>query len=200
MSVILARNWWSLIIRGLTAIVLAAITVLWSDITNGQLILVFFAYAMIDGLVGIAGAVRAAEQHERWGSLLIDGLVCIAAAVVAVAWPGMFKLIPAVCHRSLGHRQWSIRNRRGVASQKIGVGRMAAFFQRDRIFPAGNPAGRHCARDPAIDRLLARGLCLCVWRPADRAGPPPAFLGAYVRVRNTIVCPSNALALCQFGS
>lgn len=92
MSVTLAKNWWSLVIRGLTAIVIGVITVLWSDITTGQLVLVFFAYAMIDGLVGIAGAVRAAEQHERWGSLLSDGLVGIVAAVVAVAWPGISNL------------------------------------------------------------------------------------------------------------
>jgi len=92
MSVTLAKNWWSLVIRGLTAIVLAAIAVLWSDITTSQLVLVFFAYAMIDGLVGIAGAVRAAEQHERWGSLLVDGLVDIAAAVIAVGWRGISNL------------------------------------------------------------------------------------------------------------
>jgi len=66
MSVILAKNWWSLVIRGLVAISLGLITVVWPGISLGRLVLVFFVYVLIDGLLGVAGAARAAEEHERW--------------------------------------------------------------------------------------------------------------------------------------
>ncbi|MCU1274232.1 MAG: hdeD, partial [Bryobacterales bacterium] len=69
MSVVLAKNWWSLVIRGSAAILLGVITVVWPGLRLGRLVLVFFGYALVDGLVSLAGAVRAAEEHERWGSL-----------------------------------------------------------------------------------------------------------------------------------
>ena len=87
MSVILAKNWWSLVIRGLVAISLGLITVVWPGISLGRLVLVFFVYVLIDGLLGVAGAARAAEEHERWGPLLIEGLAGIATAIVTIAWP-----------------------------------------------------------------------------------------------------------------
>src|SRR5882672_7153009 len=66
MSIILAKNWWSLVMRGLAAILLGLMTVIWPGITLAALVRLFFAYALFDGLVGIAGAVRAAEESERW--------------------------------------------------------------------------------------------------------------------------------------
>jgi uncharacterized membrane protein HdeD (DUF308 family) len=89
MSVILATNWWSLLIRGLAAFALGILTVIWRDVPLSDLTLVFFGYAMIDGLVNLAGAITAAQSRERWGSLLFEAMAGIALALVAVAWPGV---------------------------------------------------------------------------------------------------------------
>src|SRR5215210_4584925 len=35
--------------------------------------LVFGAYLLVDGIVGVMAAVRAAQRHERWGLLLAEG-------------------------------------------------------------------------------------------------------------------------------
>jgi uncharacterized membrane protein HdeD (DUF308 family) len=86
--VILAKNWWSLLIRGTAAIVLGAVAVVWRDISLGNLVLVFFGLALLDGVVGFAGAVRAAEAHERWAPLLLEAIIGISAALLAVTWPG----------------------------------------------------------------------------------------------------------------
>jgi len=91
-SVILAKNWWSLVIRGMAAIVLGLITAIRPGISLGALVLVFAVYAIIDGLVGIAGAGRAAEAHEHWGPLMIEGLAGVAAGVTAIAWPAITPL------------------------------------------------------------------------------------------------------------
>ena len=86
MSVILAKNWWSLLLRGLAAITLGLIAVAWHGITVGQLAMIFGAYAVFDGLVGLAGALRAAEAHQRWITLLIEGLAGTAAGIAVLGW------------------------------------------------------------------------------------------------------------------
>jgi len=72
--------------------VLGLITIVWPGITLGALVLLFGAYALIDGLLSLAGAVRAAENHERWGALLFEGLAGIAAGIVTFAWPAITAL------------------------------------------------------------------------------------------------------------
>ncbi len=89
MTFVLARNWWSLVVRGIIGVVLGVIAFAWPGVTIGALVLLFGAYALIDGVVNIVGAVRAVESHERWGVLLLEGVVGILAAVVTVFWPAI---------------------------------------------------------------------------------------------------------------
>ena len=89
MAFVLARNWWSLVIRGILGILLGIVSFAWPGITLRALVLLFGAYALIDGVVNIAGAIRAAGAHERWGALLFEGIVVILAAVATVLWPGI---------------------------------------------------------------------------------------------------------------
>ena len=51
MPVVLARNWWSLVLRGIVAILLAIVSFTWPGITVGALVLLFGAYALIDGVL-----------------------------------------------------------------------------------------------------------------------------------------------------
>jgi uncharacterized membrane protein HdeD (DUF308 family) len=90
MSVILRKNWWSLVIRGFAAILLGVLAVAKSGMSVESLARFYFVYALVDGLVGIAGAIGAAEKNERWTSLLLEGLASIVAAVAAVGWSVSF--------------------------------------------------------------------------------------------------------------
>jgi uncharacterized membrane protein HdeD (DUF308 family) len=93
MSVLLAKNWWSLVIRGLVAILLGLTTVLWPGITLAALVQVFVTYTLFDGLIGIAGAVRAAQAREHWWkALLIEGLTGVATAIITMAWTAITAL------------------------------------------------------------------------------------------------------------
>ena len=89
MEVALARNWWSLVIRGLVAIALGIVTFAWPGITIGVLVLLFGAYALIDGVVSIVGAWKAARAHERWGALILEGIAGIAACGLTAIFPGI---------------------------------------------------------------------------------------------------------------
>src|SRR3984957_1755110 len=61
MQVVIARNWWSLVIRGLVGILFGIITFAWPGITFAALVIVFGAYALLDGVFSLVGAVKAAQ-------------------------------------------------------------------------------------------------------------------------------------------
>jgi uncharacterized membrane protein HdeD (DUF308 family) len=92
MTLLLAESWWSLVLRGLLAILLGVIAFTMPAITLGALVILFGVYALTDGIVAIIGAYRASKAHERWGVLLIEGLAGIVAAGVTVMWPGITAL------------------------------------------------------------------------------------------------------------
>lgn len=79
-------------IRGILGIVIGLITFLWPGITLVALVFLFAGYALVDGVVSLAGAAHAAQSHERWAAFLIEGLLGIAAAVITVLWPAITAL------------------------------------------------------------------------------------------------------------
>lgn len=78
MAQVLARNWWALALRGVFGILFGLVAFLLPGMTLGVLILLFGVYAVADGVFAIVAGIRAAEHHERWGALMIEG---IAAAI-----------------------------------------------------------------------------------------------------------------------
>jgi uncharacterized membrane protein HdeD (DUF308 family) len=92
MRVVLARNWWSLVIRGVLGILVGILTFIWPGITLAALVFLFAGYSLVDGAMSIAGAVRSAAAHERWGVLLFEGIVGIGVAVITVLWPAITAL------------------------------------------------------------------------------------------------------------
>ena len=86
---VLVRNWWAFIIRGVLAVLFGLIALFMPGITMLSLVLVFAAYAVVDGVFAIIGSVRAAQRGGRWGLLAFEGVVDILAGVAAAAWPGL---------------------------------------------------------------------------------------------------------------
>jgi uncharacterized membrane protein HdeD (DUF308 family) len=87
MPVILEKNWWSLVLRGLTAIVLAPILFVWTELPIEVLALVVAGYLLFDGLMGLAGALRAAEAQQRWTELVTEGILDLVTAILLFVWP-----------------------------------------------------------------------------------------------------------------
>jgi len=88
----LARHWWVIGLRGLAAIVFGILAFAWPGMTLIVLVFLFGAYALIDGVVSLAGALRAIQARERWGVLVLEGLVGIGAAGVTAFWPAITAL------------------------------------------------------------------------------------------------------------
>jgi uncharacterized membrane protein HdeD (DUF308 family) len=90
---VLARNWWALALRGLFAIVFGLIALAMPGLTLYALVIVFGAYSFVDGIFGVAAAVRAAEAHTRWGWLLVEGIAGILTGIIAFVVPGITALV-----------------------------------------------------------------------------------------------------------
>jgi uncharacterized membrane protein HdeD (DUF308 family) len=88
----LARHWWVLALRGVVAILFAVIAFARPGITLVALVWVWGAYAFVDGVFALIAAVRAAEHHQRWGMLALEGISGIAAGIIAFVWTGITAL------------------------------------------------------------------------------------------------------------
>jgi uncharacterized membrane protein HdeD (DUF308 family) len=86
---LLAQKWWAFAIRGVLGIIFGLIAFLQPGVTMLSLVMVFSAYAFVDGIFAIVASVRAARQHGKWGFLVLEGIVNIVAAVLTFLWPGI---------------------------------------------------------------------------------------------------------------
>lgn len=87
-----ASLWWAMALRGVGAIVLGMLALLWPAITLFILVLIFAAYCIADAVFSIVLAVRGAKRHERWWLPALHALVALAAAAVAILYPGITML------------------------------------------------------------------------------------------------------------
>jgi uncharacterized membrane protein HdeD (DUF308 family) len=86
MMTLALRNWWVLVLRGAFGILfgLAALTFPWQVITT--LVLLFGAYALVDGVVALGYALRVSPRDRVW-TLLLEGALGILIGVVSLIWP-----------------------------------------------------------------------------------------------------------------
>jgi uncharacterized membrane protein HdeD (DUF308 family) len=89
----LTRSWWILAVRGVVAVIFGLLALIWPEITLLALVLVFGAYAFVDGVFALVAAVRGrqlAGGSRAW--LVLEGLLGVGAGVVAVLWPDITAL------------------------------------------------------------------------------------------------------------
>lgn len=82
-------NWHSLLARGLLAIAFGILAIAFPGLTLGILVFLFAGYALVEGVVNIAGAIRARKDQPQWWVLLLEGLVSVAAGLMTAFWPGI---------------------------------------------------------------------------------------------------------------
>jgi len=85
----LARNWWATLIRGIAAVIFGLLAFFWPGATGFALVILFGAYALVDGIFALIGAIRAAESHERWIALAVEGIIGLIIAAITFFTPGI---------------------------------------------------------------------------------------------------------------
>jgi len=87
---LLARNWWVLVLRGLLAVIFGVLALVWPGATIRVLVVLFGAYAIVDGLVSFFSALT---NRRRGWLLLLEALISIAVGVLVLIWPQITALV-----------------------------------------------------------------------------------------------------------
>ena len=88
----LARNWRAIAVRGVAAILFGLLAFAVPGLTLAALVLLFGAYALVDGIFNVIAAVRWRAGDPPLWALLVEGIVGIAAGLVTLVLPGLTAL------------------------------------------------------------------------------------------------------------
>jgi uncharacterized membrane protein HdeD (DUF308 family) len=117
-------RWWVLMLRGLCAIVLGIMAIVWPGITLLTLVLVFAAFTLIDGAAAVVLGFKGEEDGTVWWTLVVMGVLAIAAGIITFFYPqitiavllaiiaasaivrGVFELIAAIRLRKEIDDEW----------------------------------------------------------------------------------------------
>lgn len=89
---LLSRNWWALALRGVAGIIFGILAFVMPVVTLAALVMLFGAYALVDGIFNIAAAVSGRTGGRPWWALVLAGLVSIGAGLVTFFMPGLTAL------------------------------------------------------------------------------------------------------------
>jgi uncharacterized membrane protein HdeD (DUF308 family) len=112
MSSLLAENWWAIALRGVFAIIFGLIALLMPGATLLGLVLLFAPYMLVDGILAIVASVRAAQRHERWGWLIVEGIVDLIAGAICRHMAADHHHRFCVVIGRVGNREWGLAVRR----------------------------------------------------------------------------------------
>jgi uncharacterized membrane protein HdeD (DUF308 family) len=87
MAGILVGNWWVLALRGALAILFALLAFFLPLVAATAMVLVFGAYAFVDGIFALIAGLRAARRHGRSAPLLVEGILNLLIGVAVFVWP-----------------------------------------------------------------------------------------------------------------
>ena len=85
-------NWWALAIRGVAAVLIGLAALAWPGLTLAVLIILYGAFAVVDGGLAIVAGLRGTDGTRRW-LLLAEGVLGLLAGLVALFWPGLAAVV-----------------------------------------------------------------------------------------------------------
>jgi len=92
MLIILSRDWWIYVLRGILAVVFGLLALAWPGITIGVLVILFGVYAIFEGVLALSAAFRN-RRRGPWWMLLLEGIVGLGVGICAFIWPGLTAVV-----------------------------------------------------------------------------------------------------------
>ncbi len=89
MFVILAHNWWMLLLRGIIALVFGVLCLSYPGVTLIVMTIMFGAHAFLGGIFTLASSITTAKGRPRWWSTFFEGIVGIIFGLFILIWPGI---------------------------------------------------------------------------------------------------------------
>lgn len=112
-------NWWSMLIRGILALTLAVLVLVWPQTTLSLLIILIAAYLLMEGILSLAVAFKT-----KWSIFAFFGIINILVSIIIIISPqisalailyliaawliarGVFDIINAIYLRKLIKDEW----------------------------------------------------------------------------------------------
>ncbi len=122
----LFRNWWLYAVRGVLAIVFGVMALIWPDQVKVALVLLFGAYALVDGIFTVIAGIASQPHFERWWAVLLEGVAGIGIGLLTFFWPnitgqvliyfiaawaivtGIFEIVAAIELRQVITGEWAL--------------------------------------------------------------------------------------------
>jgi uncharacterized membrane protein HdeD (DUF308 family) len=87
----LSKTWWLFVLRGLLAVIFGMLAFGLPAITLASLVILFGAYALVDGIFALAAAM-VRHEGQPWWALLLRGATGILAGLTTFFWPAITAL------------------------------------------------------------------------------------------------------------
>lgn len=91
----LTENWWIFALRGVLALIFAALAFWIPQSALLAMTIMFGAFSLVNGAFNLVAAVRHIQKKERWGWLLFSGIVGILTGVVVLVAPWVATMVMA---------------------------------------------------------------------------------------------------------
>ena len=86
----LVKNWWMMAGRGVLAVLFGAAIALWRIPVFDAAIVSFSTYAIANGILAIASALRAARPRMTGWPIALEGIISVCFGLLALVWPFPF--------------------------------------------------------------------------------------------------------------
>lgn len=93
MNELLSKSWRSLALRGFISLVFGILAAFWPGITLLWLLVMFAAYALIQGLASAMAAFQSRKTYHDWWLMLLWGVVGIGAGITAFMLPNLTAVV-----------------------------------------------------------------------------------------------------------
>ncbi len=85
----LTHNWWLYAVRGLVAIIFGILAFTRPVQALQALVLVFGAFALVDGTINVFAGLSSAPFFDRWWAVLLVGVAGVFIGLLTFFWPGI---------------------------------------------------------------------------------------------------------------
>jgi uncharacterized membrane protein HdeD (DUF308 family) len=90
---LLSRYWWTLVLRGIFGIIFGILAFVWPGLTLATLVILFGAYALVDGIFAIVGAISGWGKRDDHWLLLLEGLLGVGMGILTFRAPGITAIV-----------------------------------------------------------------------------------------------------------
>ena len=84
----ITHSWWMILLRGIFAILFGIAAFIWPGPTIEALVLLFGAYALLDGIFAVIVGIQQYGETQRWWAVVLEGIAGIVLGVLTLVWPG----------------------------------------------------------------------------------------------------------------